>query len=424
MRRRVVTSTAVIALASVLVLGIPLGLVDASRVRTEAISRLEREADLVAGAIDDRLEAGRPLVPAALRRYVRPGHRVVIAPVGKPRVFVGPPLSGEVTRVRSGSSRGALVFAEAPASEVNDRVRRAWLLIAALAVGAVGAAVALALIQARRLARPLEALALTSARLGEGDFSTRAGRFSVPEVDALARAFDATAGRIARLVGREREFSANVSHQLRTPLTALRLRLDELGLQASSPEEQAEIDAALRETDRLESTISDLLGYARRARAGEATAMDLAETVRRHATTWQVLFRRAGRSLEVGAREPVGIHASPGAVGQVLDVLLDNALEHGQGDARVTVTQEADRARVHVEDDGQGVAAELAEDIFERGSSESGSTGIGLHLAQVLARAEGGELRLARAAPPRFELVLPRHLEAPISSPAAAGHSS
>jgi signal transduction histidine kinase len=411
-RRRVVTSTAVIALASVLVLGIPLGLVEASRVRTEANSRLEREADLVAGAIDDRLESRRPLLPANLSRYVRPGHRVVITPASGQRLVVGSRIRGDVTRVRSGSTRGAVVFAEAPASETGKRVLHAWLLIAALAVGAVAAAVALALVQARRLARPLESLARTSARLGDGDFSTRAGRFSIPEADALARAFDATAERIAQLVGREREFSANVSHQLRTPLTALRLRLDELSLQASSAEEQAEIDAALRETDRLESTISDLLGYARRARAGDAVAMDLAETVRRHATTWQVLFRRAGRRLEVDAREPVAIRASPGAVGQVLDVLLDNALQHGRGDARVTVIEESNRARVCVEDDGQGVSPDLAGAIFERGSSDSGGTGIGLHLAQVLARAEGGELRLAEAAPSRFELVLLRLPEA------------
>lgn len=408
MRRRLVTSTAVIALASVLVLGIPLGLVEAARVRSDAVARLEREADTVAGAIDDRLEAHQPLVPSALARYVRSGHRVVITPAHGPRVTVGPALGGDVTRVRSGSPRGATVVAEAPGSEVSDRVLRAWLLIAGLALAGVGAAIALALVQARRLARPLEALAQTSARLGEGDFSTRAGNFSVPEVDALARVLDAAAERIAHLVGREREFSANVSHQLRTPLTALRLRLDELSLHASTPEEQDEIHAALRETDRLEATISDLLGYARRARAGETAELDLADLTRRHAASWQMLFRRAGRRLEVDGGGPTVMRASPGAVGQVLDVLLDNALRHGRGRARVTVIDEPSRVRICVEDEGAGIGPEASEHIFERGSSASGGTGIGLHLAQVLARAEGGELFLAQDSPPRFELVLTR----------------
>jgi signal transduction histidine kinase len=413
MRRRLVTSTAVIALASVLVLGIPLGLVEAARVRSDAVARLEREADAVAGAIDDRLEARQPLVASQLSRYLRSGHRAVITPKHGPPVVVGPELAGDVTRVRAGSARGASVVAEAPRSEIDTRVLHAWLLIAGLAVAGVGAAVALAFAQARRLARPLESLAETSAQLGRGDFSTRAGRFAVPEVDALARVLDATAERIAQLVGREREFSANVSHQLRTPLTALRLRLEELSLQVSDPDEQAEIEAALHETDRLESTIAGLLAYARRAQAGDAADIDLAELTRRHAATWRTLFRRAGRRLDVRAEPVASLRASPAAVGQILDVLLDNALQHGHGDARVRVDEDGGRARVTVENDGPEVAAELADRIFERGASDSGGTGIGLHLAYVLARAEGGELLLARRSSPRFELLLRRRPAAP-----------
>lgn len=423
MRRRLVTSTAVIALASVLVLGIPLGLVQAARVRSDAVSRLEREADAIAGAIDDRLEARQPLLSSQLSRYLRSGHRAVITPRhGRPLV-VGPRLTGDVTRVRAGSPRGALVVAEAPRAEIDTRVLHAWLLIAALAAAGVGAAVALAFAQAGRLARPLESLAETSALLGSGDFSTRAGRFAVPEVDALARVLDATAERIAQLVGREREFSANVSHQLRTPLTALRLRLEELSLQVIDPGEQAEIEAALHETDRLENTIAGLLAYARRAQAGDTADVDLAELTRRHAVTWQTLFRRAGRHLEIRADAVAKLRASPAALGQILDVLLDNALQHGDGDALISVNQDSGGgARVTVDNDGPEVAAELADRIFDRGASDSGGTGIGLHLAYVLARAEGGELRLARRSPPRFELLLRRRPDQtrPEATPLAA----
>ena len=102
------------------------------------------------------------------------------------------------------------------------------------------------------------------------------------------------------------------------------------------------------------------------------------------------------------------VHVSPGAIGQVLDVLLDNALRHGAGNTSVSVTDDGRRATVAVEDEGPGVAADVRDAIFDRGASETGGTGIGLHLAKVLTVAEGGGLRLARPVPPRFELVLPR----------------
>jgi len=400
-RRRLVTSTALIALASVIVLGVPLGLVEAARVRSDSTARLEREADAVARAIDDRLEAHQPLVPVVLERYVHPGHRVVIATRDGRRVTVGSGFGERAMRARAGSAQGASVVAEAPASEAGDRVRRAWLLIAALAVGGVGAAVALAFVQARRLARPLESLAGSSARLGAGDFSARAGRFSIPEVDALAHTLDATAERIALLVAREREFSANASHQLRTPLTALRLRLEEIGLQASGSGDQEEVKAALAEVDRLERTIADLLEYARAARAGEAVELDLAALARSHADSWAVLFRRAGRALEVHSSKPAVVHASQGALGQ------DNALRHGAGRTRVYVADGGRRVTLGVEDEGSGIAPDAESTIFERGASSAGGSGIGLHLARVLAVAEGGQLRLARRAPPRFELTIP-----------------
>jgi signal transduction histidine kinase len=415
-RRRLVSSTAAIALASVIVLGVPLGLVEAARVRSDASSRLEREADAVSSAIDDRLESHQPISAAALMRFVRPGHRVVIVSRAG-RLVVGASLDGAVTRVHSGSSQNATVVAEAPASESSSRVARAWLLIAALAFGGVAAAVALAYVQARRLARPLESLAGSSARLGQGDFSTRAGRFSIPEVDALAQVLDASAGRIARLVAREREFSANVSHQLRTPITALRLRLEELALKPHvSTAEREEVDAALAEVDRLESTIAGLLAYAREESAGEAARLDLADLTRRHAATWEVLFRQERRPLAVDAPAAVTVNASPAAVGQVLDVLLDNALHHGAGRVLVTARDDGRRALIAVEDEGAGIPAEIAEGMFERGASDGGGTGIGLHLAQVLAGAEGGRLVLVRSAPPRFELTLPHRVRESVNA--------
>jgi signal transduction histidine kinase len=406
-RRRLILSTALIALAAVVVLGVPLGAVEAARLRSDTTGRLEREADGAAGAIDDLLERHRPVSPALLRRFAHPSHRIAVTTRDGRRITTGPPLHGPVLVVRSGSASGATVVAQEPMAELDDRVHREWLLIALLALGGVLIAAALAALQARRLARPLEAVARRSAQLGEGDFSVRMGHFGVPEIDAVAQSLDTSAARIAELVAREREFSANVSHQLRTPLTALRLRIEEAGLQSGSDGRRAVLDAALVEADRLEATIGALLAHARQA-SGPTGPVDLGAVAREHAATWRPVFARAGRALEVevGGGGAVA-RSSRATVGQILDVLLDNALHHGAGPTHVRIGGDERSACVWVGDAGPGIPAADRERIFERGASRLEGTGIGLHLARTLAQGDGGSLRVADGSRTGFELRLP-----------------
>jgi signal transduction histidine kinase len=401
MRRRLILSTALIALAAVIVLGVPLGAVERARLRQDSTSRLEHEADAAAGAIDDRLERHQRVSPALLRRFIPKAHRITVATGSGRRITTGRPI-GEALRAHAGAALAGTVLAEAPIGELNARVRRAWLLIAALSLGGVLIAVGLAALQARRLARPLEAIARRSAQLGDGDFSIRAGHFGVPEIDAIAQGLDSSAGRIAELVAREREFSANVSHQLRTPLTALRLRLEGAGGAETRETRERELEAALAEADRLESTIADLLAHARRATMGGAVTVNLGAVAHEHAARWQPVFADARRALDVVADKNVLARTSPGTVGQVLDVLLDNALRHGRGRARVAVAVDGRAARITVADAGPGVSAEERDRIFERGASRAGGTGIGLHLARTLAQADHGSLRVLEGDPTRF----------------------
>jgi signal transduction histidine kinase len=406
-RRRLTTSTALIALAAVLVLGIPLGAVEAARVRSEQTGKLEREADGVAGTIEDRLERGVVPTHAQLTPLVRPGHQITVTANGR-TVTVGRPISGKIIAVRAGTARAGIVTAAAPSHETNDRVRRSWLLIALLGAGGIAVATALAEIQARRISRPLERVARTSAQLGDGDFSVRSVRSGVPEIDAIGQALDTSASRIAELVAREREFSSNISHQLRTPLTALRLRLEE-SARAGDPEAlREELDAALREADRLEAMIAELLAHARLTARGDQVAIELSTVAREHAAAWTALFARSGRHVSVAADANVRGLASQGTVGQVLDVLLDNALHHGAGTVTVSIGHDTRFATITVQDTGDGIAPDATERIFERGASRTNSTGIGLHLARALARADGGSLRVTRPSPPRFELRLRR----------------
>jgi signal transduction histidine kinase len=405
-RRRLTRSSVLIALAAVLVLGVPLAIVDAARVHGDVTGKLEREADAIAGVADDRVAQGAGVTPATVAPLVHDGHRATVR-VGARTVVVGAALHGGVVSARSGTTQAATVVVAAPSSEVRDRVIKSWLLIGGLSVVGVGLALALAGAEARRLSRPLERVAAGSARLGEGDFSVRVPDSGVPEIDAIAHALNRSAERIARFVGREREFSSNVSHQLRTPLTALRLRLEEAGRDEDRAMVAAELAAAVREADRLEATVADLLAYARAESDGRRIAIDLAAVVARHVAAWRPVVARAGRRVELATGDgSVLVGASHGTVGQVLDVLLENALAHGAGTIHVAVTSEPGWGAVAVEDDGGGVAREDRARIFQRGESSGDGTGIGLHLARALAVADGGTLALTRQAPPRFELRL------------------
>jgi len=154
-RRRLLASTALIALAAVVVLGVPLGVVEAHRVRGEARTQLLREADVVAPAVEDRLERNEPVDARRLAPLVRPGHQVTIRVAGRPTISLGRRLEeGGALAERSALAHAALVTARAPAEELNERIRGHWLLIALLSTGGLLAAVLLGLAQGRRLARP------------------------------------------------------------------------------------------------------------------------------------------------------------------------------------------------------------------------------------------------------------------------------
>jgi len=406
MRRRLLASTTLIALAAILVLGIPLGIVGSRLVRTDATARLEREADAVAADVQRQLAQHRPIDRDDLLALVSHGDRLVVDVPGGSRFTVGPRVDGRTLRVRSGASAGPSVTVVAAAHDVDRRQREVWLLIAGLGIVGIAVAVGLALEQSRRVMGPLRRLANAAARLGAGDFSARAGRFGVPEVDAVAEAQDVSAARIAQLVAQERAFSANVSHQLRTPLTALQLRLDAVRDAVDLDAARVEADAAQAQSERIERTIADLLAMARDERRAASGPLDVGALATEHAAAWRPVFTRAGGSLVCRVEPGLRVRATPGAIGQAVDVLLENALQHGGGRARLEAVARNGTVVLAVSDEGAGVPADAREEIFERHVSLGGGSGLGLAVARALVETDGGTLRLAATQPARFEIAL------------------
>jgi signal transduction histidine kinase len=269
--------------------------------------------------------------------------------------------------------------------------------------------------QARRLTTPVRALATTAARLGEGDFGARAARSGVPELDEAAAALDVTASRLGDLVERERAFSADASHQLRTPLTALRLTL-ESALEDPSSDARTSIAHAVDEVDRLQTTIEELLALARDAPHPRAP-VDLATLVDEVDTRWHGTLAAAGRPLRTTVDDDLPpVVASTPAVRHVIEILVDNAVVHGGGAVAVHVRRAPGGVSVEVSDEGAGVDG-AAGDVFARRSASDQGHGIGLSLARSLAEAEGGELVLRRAAPnPLFALLMPGRRPLPSST--------
>jgi signal transduction histidine kinase len=258
--------------------------------------------------------------------------------------------------------------------------------------------------QARRLAAPLEALAGTAQRLGEGDFSVRTTASGIPEIDAAGSALDVTADRLDDLVSRERAFSSNASHQLRTPLTGLRLTL-ETALDAPDAAQRAAVVGALESADRLERTIDDLLTLARHAPADRAV-LPVEALVADWTSAWAPVLTGRGRHLRVqAAGEIPAVRASEAAVRQVVDVLLDNAVVHGVGTVGLSLRDAGGTLAIDVSDEGDGPPG--PEQAFKARQVTPPGSGIGLALARALAEAEGGRLVLVRARPPVFSLLLP-----------------
>jgi len=313
--------------------------------------------------------------------------------------------------VHQGQVIGA-VRVSASRESVVDRVHRSWLRLAAIGLAVVAGAFVLAWILATTVSRPLSRLRNTARDLGEGDLDARAPTDGPAELAALGVSFNRMADALGSSMRAQRDFVANASHQLRTPLTGIKLRLEAIQAEGGTAGENAA--KAEEELDRLEALVDDLLALAGAATPPPAGAtVDLSTVVEDAIERWQAPAGEAEKTVGAGRVEQALVFADPGDLAHVVDNLIENALRYTPSGAKVTVEAEADngRATLVVADDGPGIPAEDRARVFERfyrgsnGRRLGPGTGLGLAIVAELVERWDGEVTLADGPGTRVQVV-------------------
>lgn len=432
MRRRVLVAILSVTSIAIVLFGVPLAIVVERFVDDDATLRVERQAVLASRDVpadfatgDDPVELptnddgivfalygtngtlitgiGPSQADAATTKALDnqvvdieiPGARVVAVPVAADEQVIG------------------VIRAEQSTAASDARTRTILALLGGLALAVIAIGAAIGWILAGRLARPVRLLRDAAVQLGDGDFTIDVPRSRVPELDEAAQAMTATALRLDDLVTRERAFSADASHQLRTPLSGLRAAI-ETELEFPRPDPTVVLHEAISDIDRLERTITELLTIARTSNIA-TSPVALADVLADVESTWRQRFAAADRALTIApARYTPTVKGNAAMLRHALDVLLDNAFRHGAGEVCLSHQITDDTVTVTVADNGPGFASG-AEPLADLSSSNTPDSlhGLGLPLAQRLVEAMPGRLTIANSGPhPRIDIVLQRTVPA------------
>jgi signal transduction histidine kinase len=432
MTRRIVLTMLALVSALLITAVAPLGLLTSGREQDSFRMSTVMSAQTLATVAEKKLSNDRasPGLKASLARaspssdevWVYDGHTQVVVRVGgarseNPPVPLGTVIhvqrtgrsaisirGGEmrvtvsVTNTAGSQSTGVVVLAR-PTGPLDDHLRMLWgWLIGVAAVGLLAAA-ALAIMFARWVGRPLSDLDAAAQRLGSGALDTRSTTgHGPPEVRRLASTFNTMAGRLESLVHGNRAMMADVSHQLRTPLAALRLRLDLLAQDADQPTAH-ELADAQGEIARLSRLVDGLLAIAR-AENVVAKPVEVAvdAVIQDRAAAWRPVAEERGVVLITGCPEPVSARLGEGHLEQMLDNLLANALDvvPAGGQVKISAAATGQGARVIVADDGPGMSHQQQEAAFRRFARTSAAgAGLGLAIVHRLVTSNGGAAALS-----------------------------
>jgi signal transduction histidine kinase len=394
MRRRlallVVATTSVVLLAFLLPAAVLVSRAAESTAVSTAIGRSQAVVSAVAAGAD------LAEVDALARQLADLGLTVTVsqeAGTAHPRATVTRTGDG-AARLRQpvlAGDRTFVVETVVPREQLRDGVTRAWSVLGLLGLVLIGLSLLVADRLARSITRPITELAGTADRLAHGDLSARVEPGGPPEVRDVGSAINLLAGRITELLANERESVADLSHRLRTPITALRLEVEAL----PPGDDRERLSGAV---DELTRQVDGLIREARRpVREGVEARADARAVVAERVAFWTPLAEEEGREVRLELAEgPCPVRTSPADLEAALDALLGNVVAHTPEGTSVTVAvrPEADGVLIVVSDEGPGFADD---EVVRRGESRAGSTGLGLDIARRTAAASGGDLRIARA---------------------------
>lgn len=422
---------------AIIALGVPLAVNLSSRVRAEVRTQAQAQADLVAATAADLLAPrqrhelstlsrtaarqlrGRVLIvgfqggvlvdstgvaPPGASYGSRPEVRAALA--GHPiqvqrssRTLGKEILATAVPIIRNSHPVGAVRVTQS-ISAVNGAVRRAQLGLLLIAVIVLGLGLVAGLVIAGQIGQPIRRLEQVARRVAQGDLGARADVEGSSEQRSLARSFNEMTERISRLLGAQRAFVADASHQLRTPLTGLRLRLEAARSGGTVETLEEQLDAAISEVDRLAHTVEELLVL---SSAGErqlrGTQVELRDVAHSAIARWEpTAMARHIRLVNIHTGEPRSAWVSRPDIDRALDALLENALNYSPAGTTVEVVES--HLGIEVRDRGPGVAPDEREAVFDRfhrgraGRAGPAGSGLGLSIARELARAWGGDVKI------------------------------
>lgn len=294
---------------------------------------------------------------------------------------------------------GAVRITESLA-EVSANVRKTTLALIAIGFAGLLGGMFVAYLLAGSLSRPLTKLADTAMQLGDGDLTVRAGNTGgATEIKELAESFDEMASRLEAAMRAQQAFVANASHQLRTPLTGMKLRI-EAALEDSTGDVRHQLEAADKEVDRLSGIVDDLLATSRERESSDAKAVaaaDIGQAVARAMSRWEARAAKAGASLSASGGSGVAA-AEPGDLDQILDNLIDNAIHYAPGPIAIETRRTPGRILLSVTDQGPGIRPEevdlVTERFFRGRGTKPGGSGLGLAIARELAERWGGQIKV------------------------------